>query len=81
MESLTSQGLQSIRAWLLTNNPERQTIGHDEDLIDSRLVDSLSFVDFIFRIEEASGNEVDMDTLDLDAVRTLSAIEKYFGLD
>jgi acyl carrier protein len=67
-----------VRDWVLAKHTDRQDIGVDEDLIETRLVDSLSFVEFIFVIEQASGREIDIDTLDLDDLRTLTAIKKRF---
>lgn len=41
-------------------------------------MDSLSFVEFIFVIEQASGREINTEALDLDQLRTLDAIERSF---
>ncbi len=69
----------AVRDWILSKHPERTNVAADEDLIESRLVDSLSFVEFIFVIEQASGVEIDMENLNLDDMRTLAALEKNFG--
>ncbi|MEU6353801.1 phosphopantetheine-binding protein [Streptomyces sp. NPDC047072] len=71
-------GIDTIRQWILAKHEDRTDIAPDEDLIEKRLVDSLSFVEFVFLIEETSGQEIDMDNLDLGEVRTLAAIEKRF---
>ncbi|MBV9160407.1 MAG: acyl carrier protein [Pseudonocardiales bacterium] len=78
MAQQTTASINEVKDWVLAKHTERQDIGADEDLIETRLVDSLSFVEFIFVIEQASGTEIDMDTLDLDDLRTLAAIEKRF---
>ncbi|MFW5418664.1 acyl carrier protein [Nocardiopsis sp. CNT-189] len=67
-----------VTDWVLARNPERESVGADEDLVENRLVDSLSFVEFIFTIEQAAGTEIPMDTLDLDDLRTLNSIRKTF---
>lgn len=67
-----------IKDWILTKNEDRTDVAPDENLIESRLVDSLSFVEFVFLIEETSGTEIDMDSLDINDVRTLATIEKCF---
>lgn len=76
MGSATAQGIDQVRNWVLAKHPERESIGPDEDLIAARLVDSLSFVEFVFTIEEASGTEIDTENIDLEDFRTLNAIEK-----
>ncbi|MEV6806378.1 phosphopantetheine-binding protein [Streptomyces sp. NPDC051132] len=67
-----------IKNWILARHEDRTDIGPDEDLIENRLVDSLSFVEFVFLIEETGGAEIDMDSLDINDVRTLATIEKRF---
>ncbi|MEU4741042.1 phosphopantetheine-binding protein [Actinosynnema sp. NPDC023658] len=67
-----------IKDWVLAKNEGRTDVAPDEDLIENRLVDSLSFVEFVFLIEETSGVEIDLDSLDINDVRTLDTIEKRF---
>jgi acyl carrier protein len=78
VDQQTVAPVDEVRDWVLAKHTDRQDIGVDEDLIETRLVDSLSFVEFIFVIEQASGREIDIDTLDLDDLRTLTAIKKRF---
>jgi acyl carrier protein len=75
---MASAGIDEVRAWILSRHPERESIAHDENLIESRLVDSLSFVELVYAIEGASGVEIDFDNIDLQDFQTLSAIEKAF---
>jgi acyl carrier protein len=70
-----------IKDWILAKHEDRTDIAPDEDLIENRLVDSLSFVEFVFLIEETSGREIDMDSLDINDLRTLAAIEKCYLSD
>jgi acyl carrier protein len=70
--------LADVTKWILSKHPERSDLPTDLDLIETRLVDSLSFVEFIFVIEQASGREIDTEALDLDQLRTLDAIERSF---
>ncbi|MBO4271873.1 phosphopantetheine-binding protein [Microbispora triticiradicis] len=74
----TTARIDQIKEWILAKHKNRTDVGADEDLIDSRLVDSLSFVEFVFLIQEVSGVEIDMDTLNISDIRTLAAIEKHF---
>lgn len=78
MPSTTSSNVDAVRNWLLAKQPERTSIAPDEDLITARLVDSLSFVEFLLTIEEASGVEIDREAIDLADFRTLEAIERKF---
>ncbi|GHJ11304.1 hypothetical protein TPA0907_56710 [Micromonospora humidisoli] len=78
MTQQTTTPINRIKEWILAKHEDRVELAADEDLIDNRLVDSLSFVEFVFLISEVSGIEIDMDTLDIGEVRTLSAIQKHF---
>lgn len=70
--------LAQIVAWIGSRHPEAAAIGPDYDLIDSRLIDSLGFLEFIVLIERLSGRPVDVETLDLDDFRSLNRIERAF---
>jgi acyl carrier protein len=52
---------------------------NDLDLIDEGLLDSLSLVDLLVRLEKEFGITVAMDQLDLDDFRTVQRIGKYIG--
>ncbi|UQA94125.1 phosphopantetheine-binding protein [Streptomyces halobius] len=75
---MTSAGIDEVRTWILERNPERDSVTPDENLIENRLVDSLSFVELVYAIESASGVEIDFDNIDIQDFQTLSAIEKAF---
>ena len=75
-----STHLQQVTAWILKRHPDREDIAPDLDLIENRLIDSLSFVEFFFLLEQVSGRQIDMDTLEVDDLRTLGSIEaRFFG--
>ena len=67
-----------VRDYISKRNDGVRDFGDDEDLIESGLIDSLQFVEFIMFIEEASGSPIDMDTLDIEQFRTLTCIRKAF---
>ncbi|MFC5719478.1 acyl carrier protein [Streptomyces gamaensis] len=73
-----NDALQQIKDWILKRHPERQDIAPDLDLIENRLIDSLSFVEFVFLLERVSGATIEMETLEIDAIRTLDAIDRAF---
>jgi acyl carrier protein len=50
----------------------------DADLIDSRLIDSLTFVEFLFLVEQLSGRPVLSQQIQLEHFRTLRDIEENF---
>ena len=70
--------LGEVLAWIRQRHPEAGEIGPADDLIDSRLIDSLGFLEFIVLIERLSGRPVDLDTLDVDDFRTLERIDAVF---
>lgn len=67
-----------VAAWLSRRHPDAGEIQPDDDLIDSRLVDSLSFLELIGLVERLSGRPIDVDSLDLDDFRSLRRIEAAF---
>ncbi|AUG80689.1 acyl carrier protein [Kitasatospora sp. MMS16-BH015] len=73
-----SNQLDQVKAWLLKRHPEREDIAPDLDLIENRLIDSLSFVEFVFMLEQVSGTPIDMDALEVDDLRSLSSIEARY---
>ncbi|MEW2400454.1 holo-ACP synthase [Streptomyces sp. NPDC046862] len=73
-----TDGLQQVKDWILKRHPEREDLATDVDLIENRLIDSLSFVEFVFLLEQLSGKPIEMETLEVDAIRTLDAIERTF---
>ncbi|MFC9704137.1 phosphopantetheine-binding protein [Streptomyces sp. NPDC055721] len=73
-----ADGLQTVKNWILDRHPERDDIASDLDLIENRLIDSLSFVEFVFLLEQESGTSIQMETLEVESIRTLGAIEQHF---
>lgn len=49
----------------------------ETDLIDTGLVDSLSFVEFLAQLEEQFGVQVSLDDLEIDRFRTISKIADF----
>jgi acyl carrier protein len=80
MNGEVSQGLQSVKKWLLARKPEHQDLELDLDLIESRVLDSLSFLEFVFFLEEITGREIKVTAEVVESFRTLRKIEeKIFG--
>jgi acyl carrier protein len=75
---VSAAGIDKVRDWILGRHPERTELAADVDLIESRLVDSLAFVELVYTIEDAAGIEVDFDNIDIEDFQTLATIEKAF---
>ncbi len=67
-----------VRSWILERNPELTDLDPDTDIIDTRIVNSLQFVELVLYIEELRGTMLQSDEVDFDAFRTLKSIEKNF---
>ncbi|MFG2284990.1 acyl carrier protein [Streptomyces sp. NPDC048595] len=70
---------EQLKQWILARHPEVSDIDADLDILENRLIDSLAFVEFMLLVSRLSGEEIDMETLDIDDFRTLRRIEgRYF---
>jgi len=49
----------------------------DTDLIDTGLVDSLTFVEFLAQLEKEFGIHVSLEDLEIDHFRTISRIARF----
>jgi acyl carrier protein len=73
--------LKKVTDWIMEKNKTVELIDKDEDLIDSGLIDSLAFVEFLFLIEELSGQCLSINEDTLSKVRTLQVINDNFFSD
>ena len=78
MQNGTGQALEAITQWLLQRKPELTHIPPDLDLIENRVLDSLSLVEFLFLLQQETGSSHDPESLEVDDFRTLHNIEKRF---
>ncbi|WP_030542502.1 hypothetical protein [Streptomyces albus] len=67
-----------VRDWILERNPDLTELRPETDIIDSRIVDSLQFVELVLFIEDLRGTALGSDDVSLDAFRTLKSIEQTF---
>lgn len=51
----------------------------EEDLFDSGVVDSLSFVELLVHLEEEFGKRIELEDLDLDDFRTVARIARVLS--
>lgn len=71
--------MEEVIQWIRSKNPElEEDITRDTDLIETRLIKSLSFMEFIELLEELSGEQIDISALSIDDIRTLDRIDKRF---
>ncbi|WP_329625269.1 acyl carrier protein [Streptomyces sp. NBC_01255] len=64
--------------WLRERNPTVGDIPDDLDLIESRLIDSLGFMEFILLLEDLIGRELSLDRIDVNQFRTLRSLTEHF---
>jgi len=68
--------IEPVKQWLLARKPEFQDLEPDLDLIENRVLDSLSFLEFVFFLEEITGSEIRVTPEVVEAFRTLRSIEE-----
>ena len=68
--------LARVKDWLLSRKPELSNLDLDLDLIENRVIDSLSFVEFVFFLEELTGRELQTTAETVNAFRSLHTIQK-----
>ncbi|GGV19559.1 hypothetical protein GCM10010260_69270 [Streptomyces filipinensis] len=75
---MSVEPMQAVREFIVGRNPQLGELSEELDLIDSRAIDSLAFVEFIFLLEELTGQAIDPEDLDLDDFRTLRTLQLRF---
>lgn len=64
--------------FLRSKYPDLDSIDPELDLIESRILDSLHFVEFMYLLEESTGREILLEDVSAEDFRTLSAIRARF---
>jgi acyl carrier protein len=72
--SANADQLEAVKRWLLAKKPGLGDIDLDMDLIASRVIDSLGFIDFVFFLEQLIGRELQTDAESVKAFRTLRSL-------
>lgn len=71
--------MEEVIAWIRSKHPDLEMeIAPDTDLIESRLIASVSFLEFVALLEELSGEAIDVSSLRIDDFRTLDRINEKF---
>lgn len=71
-------GVEQITTWILARHPEVNSIDPDHDLIESRLIDSLGFIEFVLLIQRLAGRPIDIEAAGIESFRSLKNIEQVF---
>lgn len=72
-----SRSLESRLVRLFSEQLNIEVPSAETDLIDTGLVDSLSFVELLAQLEEEFGVQVSLDDLEIDRFRTISRIADF----
>lgn len=74
----SSTGAQFVLDFLKSRHPDLGPIPPDLDLIESRIISSMMFVELLYRLEEATGEEIKLEDVTPDDFRTLNNIHARF---
>lgn len=79
MSERLSPGQARVKQWLMDNYRQRHgeslpDIDLDADIIEARILDSLSLMNFICILEEVTEAEIPVETVDVENMRTLRRI-------
>ncbi len=72
--------LDLLRNWILQNRPNVQSVGDEDELIESRVLDSFALIEFVYFAEEVFGREVVLDESVAENFRTLAAVCRHFKM-
>lgn len=75
MSQVVQSQVAAIAQWIQGKRELARPVEPDDDLIDSRLIDSLDLAEFLFLIEDLTGRTLDLESIDLDSFRTLRRIQ------
>jgi acyl carrier protein len=72
--------IELLRNWILQNHPKVRSVGDEDELIESRLLDSFALLEFVFFVEEIFGREIALDESVAKNFRTLTAVCRAFKI-
>ena len=67
-----------LRNWILQNRPNVRSVGDEDELIESRVLDSFALLEFVLFVEEVFGREIVLDESVARNFRSLGAICRCF---
>jgi hypothetical protein len=71
-------GIETLRAWLLEKHPDLDGLDDDTDLFENKLIDSLSFVEYILIIEELIQRDIPVTPDLMPKTATLAKVRAHF---
>jgi acyl carrier protein len=71
-------GVDAVVQYLMNKRPDLTSIDPELDLIENRILDSLGFVNFLYVLEEQTGEEILMENVKPSDFRTINAIRRRF---
>ena len=74
----SSTRAQIVVDFLKRRHPDLGPIAPDLDLIESRIISSMMFVELLYLLEEATGEEIKLENVTPDDFRTLNSIHARF---
>jgi len=77
-ESESGDKLSRVKQWILAKAPGKTDIELDVDVIETGLVNSVSFTEYVLIIEELSGSEIEINEAIVEKVRTLRGVVENF---
>lgn len=74
---MPKERIEELKQWLLRERPDVKEIDLDTDLIDSRILDSVTFINFVYFMEEFSGKRIPLASgAAASSFRTLRLIQE-----
>lgn len=68
--------IEDVKKWLLRERPDIKEVDLDTDLIDSRILDSVTFINFVYFMEELTGKRISLASGSAaSSLRTLRLIQ------
>ncbi|WP_327697966.1 acyl carrier protein [Streptomyces sp. NBC_00459] len=75
---MTQTSVGFVVDYLLSKRPDVKEIDLDLDLIENRILDSLGFVNFLYVLEEHTGQEISLESVTPEDFRTVRSITQRF---
>ncbi|GGZ96023.1 hypothetical protein GCM10008090_00260 [Arenicella chitinivorans] len=69
---------QELVDWVITKKKLPVDFSLDQDLVDSGILDSLFFVEYVLMIQELSGKEIEVGEELLESTRSLTKVKTNF---
>lgn len=79
---MANERVDELKKWLMRERPDVKDLGLDTDLIDNRILDSVTFINFVYFMEEFTGKKIPLASGSAaNSFRTLRMIREKFMED